>query len=167
MFMEAIKLFLTGGTFDKRYNEISEKCEFFTTHIHSMLTQSRNRLLLDIEELMLVDSADMTDEQRQTILSACSKTSSQRIAIAHGTSTLAQTADLLGNHIHDKTIVLFGAMIPYMLGNSDALFNLGAALTAAQILLPGVYITMNGKIFTWNNVQKQISLGEFIETLPR
>jgi L-asparaginase len=159
------RLILTGGTIDKRYNEISENCEFEGTNITAMLAQARCNLELTIEDLMAVDSHDMTEKQRQQIVSACTAAAEDRIVIIHGTSSIVQTAEKLGNLGFSKTVVLCGAMIPYTLGNSDALFNLGAALTAVQALSYGVYVTMNGKIFTWDNVQKHVDLGVFGETL--
>ncbi|HVV25520.1 MAG TPA: asparaginase domain-containing protein [Candidatus Saccharimonadales bacterium] len=156
-----IKLFLTGGTIDKKYNELSGELDYKKTHIQEMLKQARSRLDIHIEELMLVDSLDMTDSQRQQILHACQSTDQHKIVITHGTDTMVETARLLGENIQDKTIVLFGSMIPFAFGGSDALFNFGAALAAAQTLGQGVYITMNGKIFEWDKVVKNRQLGEF------
>lgn len=132
-----LRLLLTGGTIDKRYNEISENCELIGTSAQAMLEQGRVRLRLAVEHLMSVDSLDMTDGQRREILSACLRCEESRVVIAHGTSTIIQTAQTLGPCIDGKTIVLFGAMIPYALGRSDALFNFGAALMAAQTLARG------------------------------
>jgi L-asparaginase len=156
-----IKLFLTGGTIDKRYNLLSGEMEYDKTRIQEMLSQSRSRVDLDIEELMLIDSLDMTEEQRQQILEACHSASEDRILITHGTDTIVKTAKLLGENTRDKTIVLFGSMIPYVFGGSDALFNGGGAIIAVQTLGPGVYIVMNGKVFHWDNVIKNREIGEF------
>lgn len=158
-----IKLFITGGSIDKRYNEISEKMVLEETHMEHMLERSRNRLNVVAEELMMIDSLDMNDIQRKRILDACMKESSKQIIISHGTSTIVDTAKILGENIDGKTIVLFGAMIPTGVKGSDALFNLGCALTAVQTLDKGVYITMNGKVFSWDNVMKNTKLGEFQE----
>lgn len=156
-----IKLFLTGGTIDKRYNELSGNMDYTKTHIQGMLNQARSRADIDIEELMLLDSLDITEDQRQQILKACTTALEDKILITHGTDTIVETAQLLGKNIKDKTIVLFGSMIPYAFGSSDALFNFGAALTAVQTLGGGVYITMNGKVFEWDKVVKNRELGEF------
>lgn len=105
----------------------------------------------------------MTHEQRQVILEHCQKVPESTIVITHGTDTMAETAEVLGNGVQGKTIILCGAMIPYSFGFSDAQFNLGAAVMAAQLLPEGVYIAMNGRIFTWENVKKNKALGEFQE----
>jgi L-asparaginase len=155
-----IKLFLTGGTIDKRYDELTGELNYTKTHVQEMLSQARCRVDLDIEELMLVDSLDITEDQRQQILQACSNSPADRIMITHGTDTIVKTAQLLGNNIQDKTIVLFGSMIPYVFGGSDALFNFGTALAAVQTL-GGVHISMNGKVLQWDKVVKNRELGEF------
>ena len=157
-----IKLLLTGGTIDKRYNELTGELDYTETHVQKMLSQARSRVDLDIEELMLIDSLDITDAQRQQILQACNNVSGGgRILITHGTDTIVETAQLLGQNITDKTVVLFGSIIPFVFGGSDALFNFGAALTAVQTLDKGIYITMNGKVFDWDKVIKNRELGEF------
>lgn len=158
----SVTLFLTGGTIDKAYNEIEESLVHSKTHIQRMLEQARSRVDIDIEELMLIDSADMTDAQREEIVQACKSTERDKIIITHGTATMAITSKLLSEHIQDKTIVLVGAMVPYMIGNSDALFNLGTAVAAVQTLDHGVYVTMNGKIFKGDDVTKDTARGEFI-----
>lgn len=156
-----IKLLLTGGTIDKKYNELSGELDFGDSHIEQMLRQSRSKADIEIEQVMLLDSLDMTEDHREQILKACLNTDTERIVITHGTDTMVETAQLLGKHIQDKTVVLFGSMIPYVFGGSDALFNLGSAITVVQILEHGVYIAMNGKIFNWDNVKKNKELGEF------
>jgi L-asparaginase len=162
--MKKIKLFITGGSIDKRYNEISERMVLDKTHIPKMLEISRVRLNITTEELMLVDSLDIKEPQRQKILEACQNEKAKHSVITHGTSTIVETAKLLGKNIQDKTIVLLGAMIPYsLIDSSDALFNLGCAVNAVQTLDKGVYITMNGRIFSWENVMKDTKLGEFKE----
>jgi len=135
-----IKLFLTGGTIDKRYDELTGELNYTKTHIRDMLNQARCRVDLDIEELMLIDSLDITEDQRQQILQACINSPADRIMITHGTDTIVKTAQLLGNNIQDKTVVLFGSMIPYVFGGSDALFNFGTALAAVQTLGGGGFI---------------------------
>jgi L-asparaginase len=156
-----IKLILTGGTIDQKYNELTGELGYDKTHIDEMLDQARSRIDLDVQELMLLNSLDITEGQRQQILKTCKEHSGDQMVITHGTDTIVETASLLGKNIHDKTIVLLGSMIPFAFGDSDALFNLGAALTAVQTLRPGVYITMNGKIFDWDKVVKNRELGEF------
>lgn len=161
--MTRIKLFVTGGTFDKEYNELKGELFFRETHIQEMLTLGRSRLNIDIETLMMLDSLFMTNEHREKILEACSNAKQNNIVITHGTDTMPETARYLGPRIQDKTIVLTGAMVPYKFGSSDGLFNLGSALSFAQILPHGVYIAMNGRCFPWNNVRKNKEKGEFEE----
>jgi len=160
-----IKIFITGGTIDcQKIDEKTQKYIFTKTHIPEMLEQGRNRTKVNLEVLMLKDSLDMTDDDRKIILEKCKKAPENKIVITHGTDTMVETAQILGKNIKNKIIVLLGAMTPFVFKNSDALFNLGAAITAVQILKKGVYIAMNGKIFTWDNVRKNRKLGEF-ETL--
>ena len=156
-----IRLILTGGTIDKKYNELSGELDYTDTHIEKMLEQARSRADLVIEKPMLLDSFDMTEEQCQQVLELCQASEEDKIVITHGTDTMVQTAQVLGKNVKGKTVVLVGSMIPYAFGYSDALFNLGSAITAVQCLGEGVYITMNGKIFDWDKVQKNRELGEF------
>ena len=157
----AIKIFITGGTFDKEYNELDGKLFFKETHLPEMLKLGRSKVDVDIKSLMLIDSLEMSDKDRQIIVQQCAKAKENRIVITHGTDTMEQTAKVLGQSITDKTIVLTGAMVPYKFGSSDGLFNLGSALAFAQILPAGVYIAMNGRYFAWDNVKKNKKLGEF------
>lgn len=158
-----IKLFITGGTIDCERVEPGNKYVFKDTHLSEMLKQGRNKTDIDLEVLMLKDSIYMTDSDREKILEKCKSAKEDKIIITHGTDTMVETAQVLGENIKDKTIVLLGAMIPYNQKNSDALFNLGSAITTVQILPQGVYITMNGKIFSWDNVRKNKELQEFEE----
>ncbi len=158
-----IKIFVTGGTFDKEYNEIKGELFFKDTHLHEMLDMGRCRVSLDIRTLMMIDSLDMTDEDRNVILENCKNAKENKILITHGTDTMIETAKLLAGMINNKTIVLTGAMIPYKFGSSDGLFNLGSALAFVQTLPIGVYIAMNGRYFHWNRVKKNKDLGEFEE----
>jgi L-asparaginase len=158
-----IRIFVTGGTFDKEYNELDGKLYFKDTHVAEMLKLGRCKVEIDIRTLMMVDSLEMTDEDRQIILENCEKCNEERIIITHGTDTMEQTAQVLGKSIKDKTIVLTGAMVPYKFGSSDGLFNLGSALAFVQTLPYGVYIAMNGRYFNWNNVRKNKRTGEFEE----
>jgi len=158
-----IRIFVTGGTFDKEYNEIDGKLFFKDTHLPEMLRLGRCRVNVDIRTLMLIDSLEMTDDDRQSILQQCNKAKENKIVITHGTDTMESTARVLGAVIKDKTVVLTGAMVPYKFGSSDGLFNLGSALAFVQTLAPGVYVAMNGRYFTWDNVKKNKKTGEFEE----
>ena len=159
--MNPIKIFVTGGTFDKEYNELNGELYFNKTHLHEMLALGRSQLKVDIETIMMKDSLEMSLNDRNLIISKCIESSSNRILITHGTDTMVETAKLLADKITSKTIVLTGAMIPYKFGSSDGLFNLGSALSFLQILPHGIYIAMNGNIFNWDNVKKNKKLGLF------
>jgi L-asparaginase len=158
---EAIQIFVTGGTFDKEYNELTGELFFKNTHIHEMLRLGRCRLEVAIETLMMIDSLQMTDAGRQLILDRCRACPASRIVVTHGTDTMEQTADVLGRGVTAKTIVLTGAMVPYQFGSSDGMFNLGTALAFVQTLAPGVYVAMNGKFFLWSAVRKDRESGVF------
>jgi L-asparaginase len=158
-----IKIFVTGGTFDKEYDEIEGKLFFRDTHLPEMLKLGHCKVELDIRTLMMIDSINMKDPDRAIIMQNCRNAEEERIVITHGTDTMVETARLLGAAIKDKTIVLTGAMIPYRFGSSDGLFNLGSALAFVQILPHGVYVTMNGRFFTYDNVVKNKQLGMFEE----
>jgi L-asparaginase len=159
----AVRIIITGGTFDKEYNELDGKLFFKDTHLPEMLKLGRCKAPVEIRTLMLVDSLEMTDADRQIIVEQCRKCKEDRIVITHGTDTMEETAKVLGKAGLEKTIVLTGAMVPYKFGSSDGLFNLGSALAFAQTLSRGVYIAMNGRYFTWDNVKKNKKLGEFEE----
>ena len=148
-----IRLFITGGTFDKEYNELNGKLFFEDTHVPEMLDLGRCKLDVNIRTLMMIDSLEMSDEDRDIIAHNCVQCDEEKIVITHGTDTMVETAKILAEKITDKTIVLTGAMIPYKFGSSDGLFNLGAALAYVQTLPTGIYIAMNGKYFNWNNVR--------------
>ncbi|MFO8165085.1 MAG: asparaginase domain-containing protein [Desulfatiglandales bacterium] len=158
-----IKIFVTGGTFDKEYNELKGELFFKDTHLSEMLRLGRCKLRVDISTLMMVDSLYMTEADRRCILENCKKIEEDKILITHGTDTMVETAKVLGNAIRDKTIILTGAMVPYKFGSSDGLFNLGSSLAFIQALPAGVYVSMNGKYFHWNNVRKNKQTGEFEE----
>lgn len=158
-----IRVFITGGTFDKEYNELTGELYFKDTHLNEMLKLGRCRLEAKIKTLMMIDSLYMTDPKRKLILENCKKANENNIIITHGTDTMVETAHYLAKSIRNKTIVLTGAMIPFKFGSSDGLFNLGSAMAFVQILPPGVYIAMNGKCFTWNNVRKNKKTGKFEE----
>jgi L-asparaginase len=157
----AIRVFVTGGTFDKEYNELNGELFFKDTHLPEMLRLGRSRVLLEMEVLMMIDSLQMTTDDRHRIAQYCLDTPENRIVITHGTDTMVDTATLLAEKVPGKIIVLTGAMIPYKFGSSDGLFNLGSALAFVQVLSPGVYVVMNGRCFNWNNVRKNRATGEF------
>lgn len=157
----AIRLFVTGGTFDKGYDEIRGRLYFGDSHLVEMLEMGRCRLDVEVRTLMMVDSLEMTDADRELIARQCREVEEERIVITHGTDTMVETARVIAERAPGKSVVLTGAMIPIAFGSSDGLFNLGGALTAVQILPPGVYITMNGRVFEWNRVRKNRDTGIF------
>ncbi len=159
-----IKLLITGGTFDKEYNELNGELFFRKTHLNEMLKLGRSRVPVKVKTLMMIDSLFMTPAHRRKVLKECLASREDKIVITHGTDTMPETARLLGRNIKNKTVVLTGAMVPYKFGSSDGMFNLGSALSFAQTLPPGVYIAMNGRYFDWANVRKNKALGEFEET---
>src|SRR4051812_32228113 len=150
----AIRILVTGGTFDKEYNERTGTLYFKDTHIAEMLRLGRSRVDVSIRTIMMVDSLEMSDADRALVVQNCRQSDEKRIVVTHGTDTMTETAAAIAAEVSDKTIVLTGAMIPYAFGSSDGLFNLGSALSFVQILPPGVYIAMNGKCFPWNRVRK-------------
>jgi len=156
-----IKIFATGGTFDKEFNEINGELYFKDTNLFKLLELGRSNVEVAIETLMMVDSLNMTNAERQYILDKCNNEKTHKIIITHGTDTMVETASFLAQKIKDKLIILTGAMIPIKFGSSDGLFNLGSALSFAQTLKPGVYITMNGQYFAWDNVRKNKKIGIF------
>ena len=168
-----IRIIVTGGTFDKTYDEINGRLSFGTTHLPEMLRLGRSRVETTIETLMMIDSLDMTEADRARIAESCRRCPESRIVITHGTDTMVETARVIalswgppsggpGAEIApDKTVVLTGAMVPYAFGSSDGLFNLGSALSCAEVLPPGVYIAMNGQHFVWDRVRKNRDTGVF------
>tara|TARA_B100001765_G_scaffold123785_1_gene77340 strand:+ start:297 stop:782 length:486 start_codon:yes stop_codon:yes gene_type:complete len=157
----AIRIFITGGTFDKEYDEITGKLFFKDTHMREMLELGRSRLKVKIRTLMMIDSLEMTLADRNIIAENCKNAKEDQIVITHGTDTMTETGRVLAEAKLDKTIVLFGAMIPYKFGTSDGLFNLGSAVGFVQSLQHGVYIVMNGRCFDYNKVQKNRETGVF------
>jgi L-asparaginase len=158
-----IRILVTGGTFDKEYDELTGRLYFKDTHVAEMLRLGRSRVEVTIRTVMMIDSLEMTDADRGLIVQNCAQSPEDRIVITHGTDTMTDTAAAIAHAISGKTIVLTGAMIPYAFGSSDGLFNLGSALSFVQALPPGVYIAMNGKAFPWDRVQKDRERGEFEE----
>ena len=158
-----IRILVTGGTFDKEYNETTGQLFFKDTHINEMLRLGRSKVEVTIRTVMMIDSLEITDADRALIVQNCAQAHEDRIVITHGTDTMTETAAAVAGAVSEKTIVLTGAMIPYAFGSSDGLFNLGSALSFVQVLPPGVYIAMNGKCFPWNRVRKNRERGEFEE----
>lgn len=156
-----IKVLVTGGTFDKEYNELNGSLFFKETHLYEMLSLGRSHLDLAIETLMMKDSLDFTQADRNLIATTCNNSKEDKILITHGTDTMTFTAEHLLSTCNNKTIVLTGAMVPYKFGSSDGLFNLGSALAFVQVLPVGVYIAMNGKIFEAGKVIKNTAEGKF------
>lgn len=159
----SIRIIITGGTFDKHYDEIQGVLTFKDTHLPEILEQVRCTVEIKLEINQLIDSLEMQHANRLQILEAAQRAPEQRIIITHGTDTMTETAKVLGEAGLDKVIVLTGAMIPYTFKNSDAVFNLGCSIVAVQLLPPGVYIVMNGRVFSWQNVYKDREKGIFTE----
>jgi L-asparaginase len=157
-----IRILVTGGTFDKEYDELTGRLFFRDTHIPEMLRLGRSRLPLTIETVMMIDSLEMDEAGRAEIVARARACAEKAIVVTHGTDTMVQTARALaGAGLADKTVVLTGAMVPYAFGSSDGLFNLGSALSFVQVLPPGVYVAMNGQHFPWNAVRKNTATGTF------
>jgi L-asparaginase len=156
-----IRILVTGGTLDKEYNQLNGELVFTKTHLSDILVQAKCRAEVAIETVMLKDSLFMGDEDRALILSRVLAAPEDKVVVTHGTDTMPETARVIGAAATGRTVVLLGAMVPYSFVNSDALFNLGCAFTAVQLLPPGAYITMNGKVFAWDNVRKNRERGEF------
>ncbi|WP_263769413.1 asparaginase [Propionivibrio soli] len=163
-----LRIIITGGTFDKRYDAIRGQLDFKDTHLPDIIEQVRVGVPVELELNQMVDSLDMRDADRQRILDACRNADEERIVITHGTDTMTETAGVIGRAFEagdpaltGKRIVLTGAMVPYAVSRSDALFNLGSAITASQLVAAGVYIVMNGCCFPWNKVRKNRTLGVF------
>jgi L-asparaginase len=160
-----LRILVTGGTFDKEYNELTGRLFFQQTHVPEMLSRGRCRLDVEVETIMMIDSLEMTAVDRARIVERCRASAERAIVITHGTDTIVETADVLAAaDVPRKTIVLTGAMVPYAFGSSDGLFNLGSALSFAQILPPGVYIAMNGMHFRWDECRKDHETGYFERT---
>lgn len=159
----SVRILVTGGTFDKRYDELHGQLAFQSTQVPDMLRLGRCRLDVETEVVMLKDSLDLTDEDRARIAAACTASPQARLVVTHGTDTMVETARVLATEVPGKTIVLTGAMVPYAFGSSDGLFNLGSALSFAQVLPPGVYVAMNGQVFRWDRVRKNRAEGVFEE----
>ncbi len=158
-----VRIFVTGGTFDKEYDMIKGELYFKDTHLPEIFELGRSTVKCQIRTLMMIDSLQMTDSDRELIKTNCARCGEDRILITHGTDTMVQTAAVLAAADLPKTIVLTGALIPYKFGSSDGFFNLGSALAFVQTLTHGVYIAMHGRYFHWDNVAKNYSTGFFEE----
>jgi L-asparaginase len=161
--MEAVRIIITGGTFDKHYDEIRGILTFKDTHLPEILKYVRCTLPIELELNQLIDSLDMHLANRLKILESCRRAPERRIVVTHGTDTMIETGKILGDAALGKTIVLTGAMVPYSFTASDAVFNLGSSITAVQILPAGVYVAMNGRVFSWDRVRKNRESGTFEE----
>jgi len=164
-----IRIFVTGGTFDKDYNELTGLLVFKDTRLPEMLRLGRSRVDVSIRTLMMIDSLEMTAADRSIIVEQCRQAAESRIIITHGTDTMIETARVLAAALGSDTqkiVVLTGAMVPYAFGSSDGLFNLGSALSFVQILPPGVYVAMNGRYFQWDCVRKNRETGVFEALSP-
>jgi L-asparaginase len=159
----SIRIVITGGTFDKQYDEIRGSLTFKDSHLPEILKFVRCSVPVELELNQLIDSLDMHTSNRLKVLESCRRAPEERIVITHGTDTMVETAAVLGEAALAKTIVLTGAMVPYVFSSSDAVFNLGCAITAVQVLPHGVFIAMNGRVFAWDKVRKNKELGVFEE----
>jgi L-asparaginase len=159
----SLRILVTGGTFDKEYDEINGKLDFEETHVPEMLKLGRSTLTIEVHTIMMIDSLDMTNEHRTTIVDSIKNVPETQIVITHGTDTMAETAAFIAKEHIDKTIVITGAMIPYKFGSSDGFFNLGSSIAFAQMLPHGVYVVMNGRYYHWDNVKKNKQTGLFQE----
>jgi L-asparaginase len=162
-----IWVFVTGGTFDKEYNERTGQLFFRATHLPEMLRLGRCRVDVAIRTLMMIDSLDMGPADREIIVEACRQAPDPRMVVTHGTDTMVETGRALAAAFPPaagKTIVLTGAMVPYAFGSSDGLFNLGSALSFVQVLPAGIYVAMNGRCFGWDQVRKNVETGNFEAT---
>ena len=159
--MSSIRVLVTGGTFDKEYDELTGRLFFKDTHIQEMLRLGRCRVPVSVETLMMVDSLEMTDADRAAIAKRCKEAPEGRLVVTHGTDTMVETAAVIARETSGKTVVLTGAMVPWAFGSSDGLFNLGSAVSFVQALPAGVYVAMNGRCFAWNDVRKDRAAGVF------
>ena len=159
----AIRILVTGGTFDKEYNEKTGQLYFKDTHLAEMLDRGRCRVPVSIHTVMMIDSLEMSDSDRELVVQSCRQAPEDRVVVTHGTDTMTDTAAAIAQADTGKTVVLTGAMIPWAFGSSDGLFNLGSALSFVQVLPAGVYVAMNGKCFPWDRVRKNRERGEFEE----
>jgi L-asparaginase len=157
-----IRILVTGGTFDKEYDELTGRLFFKDTHVPEMLERGRCRLDVAVETVMMIDSLELGDTGRARIVARARASGETALVITHGTDTMVETGRALADAgLPGKTIVLTGAMVPYAFGSSDGLFNLGSALSFVQVLPAGVYVAMNGQHFPWDAVRKNSVTGCF------
>ncbi len=157
----SIQIFITGGTIAKKYDPISGELVFDSEHLEKILREGRSTADVHIETLMLKDSLEIDEVDREIIYQSCLSTESEKILILHGTDTMIETAGKVAD-IEGKTILLTGAMVPFAFKNSDASFNVGTAFGALGGRLEhGIYLAMNGQIFLYNEVYKDKARGEF------
>lgn len=158
----ALRIIATGGTFDKQYDPIGGTLAFEDSHLPEILKTVRLSEPVELEIVTLIDSLDMGNEQREAILQACRHSTENRIIIVHGTDTMTETARIIGEEGLQKCIVLTGAMVPYSVSRSDALFNLGTAIMASSLLDNGTWIVMNGRVLSWKEAKKDKEKGVFV-----
>ena len=157
-----LRIIATGGTFDKQYDPIGGRLGFEDSHLPEILRTARLHQEAVLEILSLVDSLDMVEEDRLKILESCRRSEENRIVIVHGTDTMAESAAVVGRAISNKRIIFTGAMVPYSISRSDALFNLGTAVMASELVDNGTWVAMNGRVLPWDSVKKDKSKGIFV-----
>ena len=167
--MAEIKLIITGGTIDKIYNEVRGEMGFQeSSHLEQVLTQECRCVIpnLSYETLFLKDSTELDDKDREVLKSTCLQSLEQVLIITHGTDTMQESASFLSKctSLSHKTIIFTGAMRPYSLGHSDAVFNLGSAIAAAPYLPPQIYVAMSGAVLPWTEVTKNREIGKFVRS---
>jgi len=161
--LEGIRLLVTGGTIDKVYHATEGRLGFERTQVLEMLRQARVPLPDSaVQTVLLKDSLELVDSDREIIAVACLASEEKRLVITHGTDTMVLTAQYLAGGVAGRTVVLTGAMVPFSVNHSDAMFNFGFALAAAQLLPAGIYVAMNGCVFPWNRVEKNRTTGQFV-----
>ncbi len=162
--MAQLRLIACGGTFDKRYDPLNGELVFGASHLPDIVERVRLTIDVVVETAMQLDSLDMQDADRRRVVDACEAATEPAIVVVHGTDTMPQTAAVLGPVFDargDRTIVLTGAMVPYAITDSDAMFNLGFACACARTLPHGVWIAMNGRWHRWDDVRKNREAGVF------
>lgn len=160
-----VRVLVTGGTIDKIYDATEGRLGFERTHVLAMLRQGRVALPENcVQTVLMKDSLEIMDADRAAIAEACRTSREDRLIITHGTDTMVMTARHLAHSVSARTIVLTGAMVPFSVSQSDALFNFGFAFAAARILPHGIYVAMNGCVFPWDEVEKNRTAGWFERT---
>lgn len=157
-----LKIYTTGGTIDKVYFDKKSDYQVGDSQAGGVLERANVVIEYEVESILRKDSLDLTEQDRKLIRQTVESSPEDHIVITHGTDTMIETAKALQD-VEGKTIVLTGSMYPARFRDSDAVFNIGCALTAAQILQPGVYIAMNGRIFDPRSALKNVELNKFEE----